>query len=112
MMEADLSVRTNILHEADFLVSGDRQEAYKHPIHDYGATAAIWRAMILKRYGIDVPLSEEFCCLMMIGMKLSRASVENIKRDTLVDIAGYARCTEMVLKVKDGEPLPPQAEER
>lgn len=92
----------NILEEANRLVSGDRQEAYSHPHHDYVCTATMWSAMIEKRYGLHVPLTADFCTLMMAAMKISR-EVGKHKRDNLVDLAGYARCTEMILDKMDEE---------
>jgi hypothetical protein len=86
----------NILEEANRLVSGDRQESYKHPLHDYECTSIMWSAMIKKRYNVDVSLSPDFCTLMMAAMKISR-EIGKHKRDNLVDLAGYARCTEMIL---------------
>ena len=86
----------NILEEANHLVSGDRQEAYLHPVHDYACTAALWSALIEKRYAVKVPLTPDFCCLMMSAMKLSREAGKH-KRDNLVDAAGYVRCAEMCI---------------
>ena len=93
----------NILQEADRLVSGDRHEAYKHPLHDYECTAAMWKAMIAKRYGVIVDLTPDFCTLMMAALKISR-EVGKHKRDNLVDLAGYARCTEMILDAMPEDP--------
>ncbi len=97
------SKKENILEEANRLVSGDRQASYKHPNEDYACTAAMWQAMILKRFKIDVPLTPDFCCLMMAAMKISREAGLH-KRDNLTDLAGYARCVEMCLEEID-EPL-------
>lgn len=91
--------KENILQEADRLVSGDRHESYKHPLHDYECTSLMWSAMIKKRYGVEVNLSPDFCTLMMAAMKISR-EVGKHKRDNLVDLAGYARCTEMILEMQ------------
>lgn len=96
----------NILQEADRLVSGDRQDSYKHPTHDYECTSVMWAAMIKKRYGVDVPLTPDFCTLMMAAMKISR-EVGKHKRDNLVDLAGYARCTEMILELQSQTPDTP-----
>jgi len=89
----------SILNEADRLVHGDRNEAYAHPAVDYECTAAFWRAAIKRRYGIDVPLTPDFCCLMMALMKLSREAGKP-KEDTRVDICGYIECEDMCLKEK------------
>lgn len=86
----------SILEEAQRLVHGDRGAAYGHPYHDYAATVAMWRAMILRRYGIDVPLTPDFGCLMMVAVKLSREAGKP-KRDSRVDGAGYLECADMCL---------------
>lgn len=90
----------NILEEANSLVHGDRGAAYGHPSVDYQCTAAMWRSLILRRYGVDVPISDDFACLMMIAVKLSREAGKP-KRDNLVDAAGYAECAAMCLEKKE-----------
>lgn len=95
------SVKVNVLQEASHLVRGDRCKEYLHPYADYLATAAIWTALIEKRYNVIVPLSPDFCCLMMSAMKLSREAGKH-KRDNLVDAAGYVLCADMCLEVQGG----------
>jgi hypothetical protein len=87
----------SILEEAQRLVHGDRGAAYGHPGDDYDCTVALWRAMILRRYGVDVPLTADFGCLMMAAMKLSREAGKP-KRDSRVDAAGYLECADMCLE--------------
>ena len=84
----------SILMEAERLVNGPRQVDYKHPRHDYDCTADMWSAMIEKRYGVQIDLTADFCCLMMAAMKLSR-EVGKPKRDNRVDAAGYILCADM-----------------
>ena len=85
-----------ILLEAQRLVHGDRGADYGHPYHDYAATVALWRAMIQRRYGVDVPLTPDFGCLMMVAVKLSREAGKP-KRDNRTDGAGYLECADMCL---------------
>lgn len=92
---------TSILKEADALVHGDRDLDYGHPAVDYRCTADLWRALIKRRYGVDVPMSPDFACLMMIAVKLSREAGKP-KRDNLVDAAGYAECAAMCLEKGEG----------
>ena len=92
----------NILEEANRLVSGDRRNSYLHPLHDYTCTAKMWSAMIEKRYAVTLNLDPDFCTLMMAAMKISREAGKH-KRDNLVDLAGYARCTEMILDITGAE---------
>lgn len=87
----------SILQEAQRLVHGDRGAAYGHPADDYQATVDMWRAMIRRRYGVDIPLTPDFGCLMMVAVKLSREAGKP-KRDNLVDAAGYTECASMCLQ--------------
>ena len=86
----------SILQEAHSLVHGERGVSYGHPFVDYECTANLWKALIQRRYGADVPLTPDFACLMMIAVKLSREAGKQ-KRDNLVDAAGYAECASMCL---------------
>ena len=85
------------LDEAKKLVHGDRAKDYMHPAVDYGCTATMWRALMQRRYGIDVPLTPDFACLMMVAVKLSREAGKH-KDDNLIDAAGYTECAAMCLE--------------
>ena len=92
----------NILTEADRLTSKDRHQAYGHPLDDYNCTAAIWTAM-LKHAGLipkdtGYQISPELAQAMMIALKLVRFTHNPEHRDSLVDIAGYARTIEMTIE--------------
>lgn len=80
----------NILKEADKIVGGDRNADYGGPRQDFDRTAQIWGAIL----GIK-NITAMQVALCMIGVKMSR-QCNKIKRDNLVDIAGYARCAELV----------------
>lgn len=79
-----------ILEEASRIVSGDRGDDYGHPGDDFERTAGAWAAL----FGWDVTASQ--VALAMIVVKLSRLQETPDKRDSVVDIAGYARTYEMV----------------
>jgi len=64
------------------LVSGDRQDAYGHPLDNLTRASKIW-AVIL---GCEV--SAEQVALCMVGMKIAR-EVNQSKPDTVVDGIGY-----------------------
>lgn len=81
-----------VLEEAAELTAGDRQNAYGHPADDYARTAAMWSAYL----GHEVtPLQAQMC---MALVKVSRLANSPRHRDSLVDIAGYARTYEMTLE--------------
>jgi len=85
----------NILEEADQLTSEDRNKEYGHPADDFARTAKMWSAIL----GVEVTPQQVPLC--MICVKISRY-VHKPKRDSLVDIAGYARTVEMVQEHAEG----------
>lgn len=81
-----------VCQEADRLVSLDRQAQYGHPRDDMNRTATMWEALLgLPPGGID----PEQVAMCMIAVKLSRLC-HGYKRDTIVDIAGYAKCIDLI----------------
>ena len=85
----------SILDEAKELIYGARQAAYGHPFKDFSRTALIWQAILQDKLKEGAILDPEDVGLCLIGVKISR-EVNAHKRDSLVDIAGYAGTIEMV----------------
>jgi len=80
-----------ILDEAHELTSGDRNDAYGHPADDYKRTAGMWSAWL----GTEITALQ--AQMMMAMVKISRLRHSPEHRDSLVDLAGYARTYEMTL---------------
>jgi len=83
-----------VLTKAHELITGDRQNAYSHPLDDYSRTVSIFNAM----KGEDL-LTAEDGILFMLCVKLSRLMHEidngmNLP-DNTVDAAGYLGCLAM-----------------
>lgn len=79
-----------VLETAARLVDGDRGDTYGHPAEDFERTAGAWRAL----FGWDVDARR--VALAMICVKLSRLIQSPEHRDSVIDIAGYARTYEAV----------------
>ena len=93
--EKDPTIPTEtILQEADRLVSSDRQNDYGHPIDDFTRTGKLWAAIL----GMD-KVEPEQVGMCMVALKLSRLC-NAYKRDSAVDIAGYAKTIDMVMDKK------------
>lgn len=82
----------NVLEEAGRIVAGDRGDEYGHPGDDFARTAGAWSSL----FGWDVTPRQ--VALAMVVVKLSRLQETPDKRDSIVDIAGYARTYEMVME--------------
>lgn len=82
---------TSICAEADRLVDTDRGAVYGHPSQDFGRTGKLWADFL----GLPEPLAPWQVGLMMVLLKVSRLAQTPDHRDSLVDIAGYAKTVDM-----------------
>ena len=86
-----------ILEEAQRIIHGPRNQDYGHPLDNHGTTASLWGAYLeaLQRRGGS--LGPEDVCYLNILQKIARAVTTGVyKRDTPVDVAGYAGNVEMI----------------
>lgn len=86
----------SILGEAERLVSRDRGNIYHHPYDDFTKVTEMAKAL----FGGRGPESADEHALYMILVKLVRLSHSPGHRDSIVDIAGYARTYDMVIERK------------
>jgi hypothetical protein len=71
----------------------DRQGTYGEPSKDMAKIALIWTGVLRDKLLPGVTISATDVPLLMIGVKLSRASNE-YKDDNMVDVVGYAQVYE------------------
>lgn len=79
----------SILAEAGDAVHGDRRKDYGSPLENHDRTAKLWSSYL------GVTVTAEDVCMLNILQKISRAR-HAMKRDNLVDIAGYAANVELI----------------
>ncbi|HXE63254.1 MAG TPA: DUF4406 domain-containing protein [Bryobacteraceae bacterium] len=94
----------SILQEAQGLVHGNRGTAYGHPAEDYACNGRIWAALLthwLENHHpgiLTAPIPDidpSVACLMMTGLKATRAVKTPSLRDSFTDGAGYFECAHM-----------------
>lgn len=88
------SVET-ILEEAEKAVNGPRQENYGHPAINFTRIAEYWTIHLGSKLNGASILPEDVAT-MMILLKVARLANSPNHRDSLVDIAGYARTIELI----------------
>jgi len=86
----------SVLREADEIINGERQQDYGTPLQSFTTIAGLWSPIL----GVDV--TPEQVALCMIGVKIARYNNGGGQRDSLIDIAGYAGCIELMKRERDG----------
>lgn len=74
----------SLLDEAKRTITGERQDQYGAPEDSFDRIAAYWTTYLGR------PVSALDVAHLMALMKLARAQGQGFKRDTYVDLAGYA----------------------
>ncbi len=87
----------SILDEANERVSDSAQAEYGEPTECLTAIAAVWTEGI--RHKLNFELSGSDVALLMIGLKYVRLG-NKYKRDSVIDLAGYARLMEIVNELR------------
>ena len=89
-----------ILQEAQDIIDGQRSVDYgASRLGSFGDIAAGW-SMVL---GHEVTPEQVVLC--MIQLKVARAKGGGFHRDSFVDIAGYARCFELIAEEREAGDL-------
>jgi hypothetical protein len=89
------SPRSSALREAEDLITGDRNNQYGPPTQDFDRTAKLLNALGYRRLdaGYEVhDILPSDVALIIAQVKVSRLMHSRNKRDSWVDLAGYAAC--------------------
>lgn len=81
-----MTEREKILEEAKQIICNDRNAQYGEPEDNFARIAELWTDYI------GVELDSYDVCMLMVLFKLARLMSGKYKRDSLVDLIGYAAC--------------------
>lgn len=81
----------SILDDAKALVYGPREADYDHPRKDFEGTAQMVQGFLRRKLVPGCTITADDVAAILICVKLSRLS-HRYKRDSVVDLAGYAAC--------------------
>lgn len=85
-----------ILVEAEGLVNGQRQQDYGDKLQNFSQIAMLWQGYLAIKLRPVSAITPEDVSMMMILVKMARLAKSPDHEDSLVDIAGYARCMDML----------------
>lgn len=85
-----------VLDEARAIIHGQRRSDYGGPLESFTRIGRLWAPVL----DLD-EVTPEQVALCMIGLKVARA-MNGFQRDSMVDIAGYAGCIELIQNERDG----------
>lgn len=82
--------RNDVLDKAKQCVSGDREQDYGTPEHNFSVIADLWTTYL---FNLDAAeLTPKDVAAMLSLVKIARISSGHAKEDNWVDLAGYAAC--------------------
>lgn len=87
--------RASMLREAETLICGDRNNQYGPPTQDFQRTADLLNALGYARVDAESEIHDILAsdvALIIAQVKISRIMHSRHKRDSWVDLAGYAAC--------------------
>jgi hypothetical protein len=96
------SPANTVCDEAKRLVYGDRQKAYDHPAVNFARIAQMVNLLLAKKLRPGQGVLPEEVALILIAVKYSRLINEPTHRDSLVDLCGYALCSERIVRSREG----------
>jgi hypothetical protein len=83
--------RSEVLLEAEGLINGDRNISYGTPTQNFENIGEMWTTFLKHKLKDGEVVSPSDVADLMILLKVAR-NIAQKKRDTYVDVAGYAGC--------------------
>ncbi len=90
---------TSIIDEAVNLIQGDRQKDYGPPWENFQDIADVWTPYVMRALESHDILTPTDIANLMVLLKTIR-QVRGYNRDSVLDIIGYAACSEVINDTK------------
>lgn len=97
---------STILQEADAIAGQDRSRDYGHPRDNHQRIADIWNVQLGKK--LSEPITAREVALCMIGLKLARLINSPNHMDSMIDVAGYVKCWDMIREKEELSAVTPE----
>ena len=82
--------KDSILHEADALINGVKEQEYGHPKKNLNDIAVFWTTYLSAKSARVIEVSATDVCQLMVLLKMARSLNGPFKHDTILDEVSYA----------------------
>lgn len=90
-----------MLHQAQELIQGQRQQDYGDKLQNFSQIAMLWQATLGTKLAPTARITPEDVALCMMQVKIARLAKSPDHKDSTMDIAGYAGCYDMLQIERD-----------
>lgn len=87
---------TSMLAHADSLINGQRQQDYGDKLQNFSQIAMLFQGVLATKLRPTEKITPEDVALLMIQVKIARLAKSPDHYDSIVDVAGYAGCYDML----------------
>lgn len=87
-----LKRQTPMLHAAQDLVEGDRQQDYGNKLQNFSQIAMLWQGTLAMKLAPGQRITPEDVALCMMQVKIARLAKSPDHSDSIMDVAGYSAC--------------------
>lgn len=85
-----------MLKRAHSTITGPRQQDYGDKLQNFSQIAMLWQGTLAPLLAPDARITPELVALCMIQVKVARLSKSPDHEDSILDVAGYAGCYDML----------------
>lgn len=92
MPNTDTNIAIPMLHKAEELINGARQEDYGDKLQNFSQIAMLMQGYLAPKLAEGCKITPEDVAMLMICVKMARLAKSPNHVDSIMDIAGYAGC--------------------
>lgn len=81
-----------MLHKAEELINGARQQDYGDKLQNFSQIAMLWQGTLAHKLAPGQKITAEDVAMCMIQVKIARLAKSPDHADSVIDIAGYIGC--------------------
>lgn len=97
-----MAKKTNsILVQAELLINGQRQADYGDKRQNFSQIAMLWQGTLAMKLAPGQSITPEDVALCMMQVKIARLAKSPDHKDSIIDVAGYAGCYDMIQQERE-----------